>query len=124
MSSRLFIGNLSYNATEADLRAAFADCGYPPKSVTLVTDRETGQMRGFGFVELESEQRAKEAISVLDGTMIGGRPIRVNEAHERERRGGGDDRRTAPRVEHRGPPPDPERNGRGRRSRGEDRDRW
>ena len=123
MSSRLFIGNLSYNATEAELRAAFADRGYVPRTVTLVTDRETGQMRGFGFVELESEQMAREAIPVVDGTMVGGRPIRVNEAHEREQRGGaGGGRR--PQVDHRGPPPDPERNGRGRRGSGEDRDRW
>jgi RNA recognition motif-containing protein len=89
MSSRLFIGNLSYTATERDLRDAFVGLGYTPRTVTIVTDRETGQPRGFGFIELESPEKAKEAIAVADGTLISGRPIRVNEAHERERPAGG-----------------------------------
>lgn len=117
MSSRLFIGNLSYTATERDLRDAFTGLGYPPKSVTIVTDRETGQARGFGFIELESPEKAKEAISVADGTLISGRPIRVNEAHERERPAGGG-RGGAPRHDERR-----DRGDRGHR-RQRDSDRW
>jgi len=85
MSARLFIGNLSYSASEADIRAAFAEGGFQPTSVTVVLDRETGQSRGFGFVELESPE-TEEAIKLMDGTVIGGRPIRVSQANERERR--------------------------------------
>lgn len=95
MSSRLFIGNLSYSATEDDLRAAFSALGFELRTVTIVTDRETGQARGFGFVELESPQKAHEAKEVAQNTMVSGRPIRIDDAHEREQRGNdrGGDRR-------------------------------
>lgn len=89
MSSRLFIGNLSYNASEDDLRAAFVALGYAPRAVTIVTDRETGQPRGFGFVELESPEKAREAKEVANGAQVAGRAIRVDSANERERSGGG-----------------------------------
>lgn len=115
MSARLFIGNLSYNATEEDLRSAFNDCGFMVKKATIVTDRDTGQARGFGFIELDDAGRAKDALTVMDGTVIAGRPIRVNEAHEKERRGpsGGGG---APQTSERRPQ-------RGRREE-RDRDRW
>lgn len=86
MSSRLFIGNLSYDATEDDIREAFAENGYELKSVSVPIDKQTNNPRGFGFVELESAEDAKAAMGVMDGTVIVGRAIRVGEAHERERR--------------------------------------
>ena len=109
---RLFIGNLSYTATEDDLREAFSEHGFDLRSVSIPTDRETGQVRGFGFVEFDSAEDAKRAIGLMEGTVIAGRPIRVNEAHERERR-------PAPASHHGGKD---RRGGRGRQR--EDRDRW
>ena len=83
---KLYVGNLSFNTTEDELRDLFAQHG-SVTSVSLVTDRETGQPRGFGFVEMESG--AEAAISALDGKQIGGRTIKVNEARPRENRPGG-----------------------------------
>ena len=83
---KIYVGNLSFNATEAELRELFGQHG-SVASVSLVTDRETGQPRGFGFVEMENG--AESAISALDGKQVGGRTLKVNEARPREDRGGG-----------------------------------
>ena len=88
MGNRLYVGNLSFQATTESLRSAFASMG-EVVDVHIVTDRESGQSRGFGFVTMGSAQEAQRAIAQLNGTMIEGRPIRVNEAEERQPRGGG-----------------------------------
>ena len=79
----IYVGNLSYRATEADLRAVFADYGEVTRTV-LPTDRETGRKRGFAFVDLAEETQEDEAISELDGAEWMGRQIRVNKAKPRE----------------------------------------
>ena len=84
----IYIGNLSFDATEADLTEVFAEYG-TVKRVQLPTDRETGRMRGFGFVELSSDAEEEAAIEALDGAEWMGREIRVNKAKPREPRGGG-----------------------------------
>ena len=86
MSNRLFVGNIAYNTTEEEFVRAFLDCGFTPRLAALVMDKETGRAKGFGFIEMDSVAKAQEAISVMDGTMLGGRPIRVSVANERERR--------------------------------------
>jgi len=88
MSTRLYVGNLSFNSSEETVRNAFASIG-EVQEVHLPTDRETGRPRGFAFVTMGSAQLAKEAISQLDGQMLEGRPLRVNEAEARQPRGGG-----------------------------------
>jgi len=88
MGNRLYVGNLSFQATTETLRSAFASIG-EVVDVHIVTDRESGQSRGFGFVTMGSAQEAQNAIAQLNGTLIEGRPIRVNEAEERQPRGGG-----------------------------------
>jgi cold-inducible RNA-binding protein len=88
MSKRLYVGNLSYGTTETDLRDAFAPAGNITE-VKVAMDRETGRPRGFAFVEMSSEGEAKNAISQLDGSTLGGRTIKVNEAQERSSGGGG-----------------------------------
>jgi len=87
MSLRIYVGNLPFSATEESVREAFAPYG-TVDSVRLITDRDTGQPRGFGFVEMADG--GAEAIAALDGTDLGGRRLKVNEARPRpERRGGG-----------------------------------
>ena len=89
MSKKLYVGNLSWDTNEQGLRDAFTPFGEISDAVVL-TDRETGRSRGFGFVTFEDDDAAMEAISKLDGTALDGRNIKVNEAREREpRRGGG-----------------------------------
>jgi cold-inducible RNA-binding protein len=88
MGNRLYVGNLSFNTTQATLEAAFAGCG-EVREVAMPTDRETGQLRGFAFVTMGSAQAANAAIAQLNGTMLDGRAIKVNEAQERPPRGGG-----------------------------------
>jgi RNA recognition motif-containing protein len=86
MAQKLYVGNLAFSATEDSVRELFAQYG-EVHSVTLITDRETGRPRGFGFVEMEG---ADEAMKALDGQDFQGRPLKVNQAKEREdRRGGG-----------------------------------
>ena len=95
MGSKLFVGNLSYNTTEADLRAAFSADNRQVKEVAIITDRMTGQPRGFAFVQMGSNEDAAAAIQALDGTQMDGRTLRVNEAQERQggaRTGGGSSR--------------------------------
>jgi len=88
MGNRLFVGNLSFNATTESLRSIFAAVG-DVTDVAIITDRETGQARGFGFVTMSSSEGARKAISELNGADLDGRPLRVNEAEERSRAPGG-----------------------------------
>ena len=87
-SMKLYVGNLSYNTTEDDLREAFGAYGNPD-SVKVITDRDTGRSKGFGFVEFSDDQAAKAAMSALNGRDFGGRALTVNEARPREEGGGG-----------------------------------
>jgi RNA recognition motif-containing protein len=88
MGNRLYVGNLSFNTTQATIEAAFAAAG-EVREVAMPTDRETGQPRGFAFVTMGSAQAANAAIAQLNGQMLDGRNIKVNEAQERPQRGGG-----------------------------------
>lgn len=89
MGKRLYVGNLPYSTMEPQLRELFESRGHTVEDVHVVIDRETGRSRGFGFVELETEGQAMEAIEALDGFQIEGRPLKVNVAQERTRSGGG-----------------------------------
>ena len=89
MGNRLYVGNLSFDTNDDSLRAAFAADGRNVKEITIMTDRDTGRPRGFGFVEMDSSQDAQAAITALDGTELDGRNIKVNEAKERVPRSGG-----------------------------------
>jgi RNA recognition motif-containing protein len=88
LNKKLYVGNLSFSTTEAELRELFEEHG-AIESVNVITDRETGRSRGFGFVELEDAGSAEKAMRALDGRDVGGRTLRVNEANER---GGGRNR--------------------------------
>jgi RNA recognition motif-containing protein len=88
MGKRLYVGNLSYSVTEADLRDAFAEAG-AVADVKVVLDRDTGRPRGFAFVEMSSDAEASKATEVLNGRDIQGRAINVSEARERAGGGGG-----------------------------------
>ncbi|MCZ6669603.1 MAG: RNA-binding protein [Acidobacteria bacterium] len=87
MSKRIYVGNLPFSATEDEIRELFSQHG-TVEAVNLITDRETGRPRGFGFVEMGDEEATK-AISALDQKEMGGRNLKVNEAKPREDRGGG-----------------------------------
>jgi RNA recognition motif-containing protein len=97
MGRRLFVGNLPYSVTDDDLNDAFSDSG-TVKSARVITDRETGRSRGFGFVEFSTEEAADIAIQNWDGRELGGRSLTVNEAKERSR-GNGDRGNGSPRNE-------------------------
>jgi cold-inducible RNA-binding protein len=88
---KLYVGNLSYDTTEDEIRELFAAYG-TPDSVRLITDRMTGRAKGFGFVEFSDDQAARNAMSALNGKEVGGRRLTVNEARPQENRGGGGDR--------------------------------
>ncbi|WP_437947121.1 RNA-binding protein [Sorangium sp. So ce296] len=88
MGNRLYVGNLSYNTTRESLESAFSGSG-EVREISMPTDRETGQMRGFAFVTMGSAQDANSAISQLNGLMLDGRALKVNEAQERPAGGGG-----------------------------------
>lgn len=88
MGNRLYVGNLSFQATPEVVREAFSACG-EVTDVHIVQDRESGQSRGFGFVTMGSASEAAKAIASLDGSNLEGRSLRVNEAEERQSRGGG-----------------------------------
>jgi RNA recognition motif-containing protein len=81
----IYVGNLSYDVTEEDIRQVFTEYG-TVKRVQLPTDRETGRMRGFGFVEMESDDQETAAIEALDGAEWMGRDLKVNKAKPREER--------------------------------------
>lgn len=85
--SKIYVGNLPFSATEAAVRDLFAQHG-TVESVALIMDRETGQPRGFGFVEMPRTDAAR-AIQSLNGQDMGGRPLKVNEAQDKPRAGGG-----------------------------------
>ncbi len=89
MGTRLYVGNLSYNVTEPELRDAFAEGGRNVVEVKIVMDRDTGRPRGFAFVEMGSDDEASAAISSLSGREIQGRAINVSEARARAPRSGG-----------------------------------
>jgi cold-inducible RNA-binding protein len=86
--TNIYVGNLSYNATEDDLREAFGQYG-EVSSVSVIKDRDTGRARGFAFVEMPDANQAAQAIENLNNTEIAGRAVTVNEARPREDRGGG-----------------------------------
>ena len=88
MGTRLYVGNLSYQSTQEGLTEAFSQDSREVSSVTIMTDRETGQSRGFAFVEMATEGDAQAAIEALDGQELDGRALRVNEAEERKGGGG------------------------------------
>ena len=88
MGRKLYVGNLPYSATEQELSAKFAAHG-TVESCKLITDRDTGQSKGFGFVEMSRDSEASAAIQALNGQDYGGRPMKVNEAKPQEKRGGG-----------------------------------
>ena len=88
MANRLYVGNLPYSATETDLSNFFATAGTVEKTI-LVIDRETKKPRGFGFVDMASEEGSKKAIETLNGAEMNGRPLVVNEAKPREDRPSG-----------------------------------
>ena len=89
MGKRLYVGNLSYSTTEADLRDAFVATGHEVAEVKLVLDRDTGRPRGFAFVEMTTDAGAQNAIENLNGKDLQGRSIAVSEARERTGGGGG-----------------------------------
>ena len=88
MSRKLFVGNLPYDTGEADLQALFARAG-DVENVTIVRDAATGRARGFGFVEMSSDEAAQKAISELNEYQLGGRSLAVNEARPKASKGGG-----------------------------------
>ena len=85
---KLYVGNLSYGATESTIRSLFENYG-AVDTVNLITDRNTGQSKGFGFVEMTNDAEAQRAISALNGKEIDGRALTVNEARPKEERSGG-----------------------------------
>jgi len=85
MATKLFVGSLAYSATDADLEAFFAAAG-KVVSAKVIMDRETNRSKGFGFVEMESDDEAKAAIEQLDGKELNGRAVAVNEAKPQENR--------------------------------------
>ncbi len=88
MGRKLYVGNLPYSATEQSLREAFGASG-TVDSVSVITDRDTGQSKGFAFVEMATDQEAQAATQAMNGQTLDGRQIKVNEAKPRESRGGG-----------------------------------
>jgi cold-inducible RNA-binding protein len=95
MSKKLFVGNLSFQTTENDITTAFEGFG-PIESVSIITDRETGRSKGFGFVVMSEEESADKAIAQMNGSQLDGRALTVNEAKPMVKRdfgGGGGQRR-------------------------------
>ncbi len=88
MGRKLYVGNLPYSATEQSLRDAFATSG-TVDSVSVITDRDTGQSKGFAFIEMSTDQEAQAATQEMNGKMVDGRQIKVNEAKPKESRGAG-----------------------------------
>ncbi|MCW5890006.1 MAG: RNA-binding protein [bacterium] len=89
MGTKLYVGNLSFELSEDELKDAFGGDGREVREVAIIMDRATGRSRGFGFVTMGSDRDAQAAITALDGQELGGRRLRVSEAMERPDRGGG-----------------------------------
>ena len=87
--SKLYVGNLDYNTTEDEIKSHFEAKGVQTKSVTLIKDKYTGRAKGFGFVEVESEEAIQKAIEALDGQELNGRKLTVNKAKPPRERGSG-----------------------------------
>jgi RNA recognition motif-containing protein len=90
--TKLYVGNLAFGMTDESLLQLFSGKGYQVSSARVITDRETGRSRGFGFVELGAGDDATKAIGELNGLEVDGRQLQVNEARPQESRGGGGDR--------------------------------
>ncbi len=88
MSIKLYVGNLPHAMTEEQLNTLFSEAGYVA-SAKIITDRQTGQPRGFGFVEMETKLEGQKAISMLNGREVDGRPLAVNEARPQQKSFGG-----------------------------------
>ncbi len=88
MTKKLYVGNLSYSTTEEQIRELFSQAG-EIESIALITDRETGRAKGFGFVEMKTEEGSREAIKRFNGYSLNNRTLTVNEARPREERSGG-----------------------------------
>jgi cold-inducible RNA-binding protein len=88
MSAKLYVGNLSFSTSAADLEQAFGEFG-TVESTNIIEDRETGRSRGFAFVEMSSKEEGEKAITALNGKDLNGRELLVNEAKPRENRAGG-----------------------------------
>lgn len=88
MAKKLYVGNLSYDTTDSDLRELFEEHG-TVESAQVIVDRDSGRSKGFGFVEMSSDQEAQKAIDALNEQEVNGRALTVNEAKPREDRGGG-----------------------------------
>ena len=88
MAKKLYVGNLTYDTSDSDLQMMFEEFG-TVATAQVIADRETGRSKGFGFVEMGSDQEAQAAINALNGKDVGGRALTVNEAKPREDRGGG-----------------------------------
>src|SRR4051794_30748169 len=88
MGKKLYVGNLAYGVTDSDLQTMFAAHG-TVQSAQVIMDRDTGRSKGFGFVEMGSDQEAQAAITALNGQQVDGRALTVNEARPKEDRGGG-----------------------------------
>ncbi len=90
--ARLFVGNLPYSATEADIQNFFADAGFPVDSVDVMRDKFSGEARGFGFVEIADQGAAQRAVESCNGKALMGRNLVINEARPMSREGGGSPR--------------------------------
>lgn len=88
MGDKLYVGNMSYDTSGADLEQLFGEFG-TVRSAQVITDRDTGRSKGFGFVEMSSDQEAQAAIAALNGKEVDGRELKVNEAQPRPAGGGG-----------------------------------
>jgi RNA recognition motif-containing protein len=88
METKLYVGNLTYETSEADLQSLFEKSG-TVKSIQIIKDRDTGRSKGFAFVEMTTQEEAQNAIKALNAKDVNGRPLKVNLAKPREERGGG-----------------------------------
>ncbi|MBN2375100.1 MAG: RNA-binding protein [Sedimentisphaerales bacterium] len=88
MGKKVYVGNMSYETSQADLEQMFSEHG-TVESAQVITDRDTGRSKGFGFIEMSSDDEAQAAITALDGKDCGGRALKVNEAKPRTSGGGG-----------------------------------
>jgi RNA recognition motif-containing protein len=88
METKLYVGNLAYETSESDLQPLFEESG-TVKSIQIIKDRDTGRSKGFGFVEMTTQEEAQNAVKALNAKDVNGRPLKVNLAKPREERGGG-----------------------------------